>query len=396
MTGFDRMSLALQHKAPDRPPYDQSTRSSAIEIEAYQSLKEYLGMKGPSACFLRAHAQIERSVHNIMGIDTEGIRYMDESQYVQTEQGDTFYDAWSVPWHRTQGSHYYELAGNPLKTFSYDQILSMDWAPLVSDRCIAELKHQVDYQKNHYHDALFCDQIGAGIFERAWYLRGFEQFLVDLMIEQKEVHAFLEKITNHQIEGYARIIDAVGDAIFGVLITDDLATQDSLICSKELYREMIKPYQRKLIEYLRGRGMHVVFHSCGAVEPLIGDLLEIGVEILHPIQRSARGMDPYGLKQTYGKDLVLWGGGCDTDFLQKASMWEIVEEVKRSVDQLGADGGFVFTTTHCIQPGTPPENILAMAGAIKGERQREGHEIDWVWEQMEEQNVSFDRWDRDE
>ena len=112
--------------------------------------------------------------------------------------------------------------------------------------------------------------------------------------------------------------------------------------------------------------MKVIFHSCGAVLPLIPDLLEAGVEILHPIQHSAKGMNPLDIKREYGKDLTIWGGGLDTALLQTASPIEIEDEVKRTLEGMARDGGFVYSTTHCIQPGTPPENILAMTAALKG------------------------------
>ncbi len=391
MTARERVVRALAHHQPDRVPYDQSSRSSAIEVEAYQALKSLLGIETPTACFIRAHAVLEEPVRQLLGVDTEFIHHMPAYSWRTDGRDDLFTDAWQVPWRRRKGASYYELDANPLASLDYDVILKQQWSPLVASDTAAILRAQANDCYHTHDSALFCDQIGAGLFERAWYLRGFEQFLMDLMLEKPAVHAYMEKILAHQIEGYAAVFDAVGDHVSGVLLTDDLATQDSLIFSRELYREMIFPYQKRLLDYIRSRGQLVVFHSCGAVYPLIPDLLEAGVEILHPIQRSAAGMDPVRIKREFGKDLVLWGAGCDTALLQSGKPAEIVEDVRRSVEALAADGGFVFTTTHCIQPGTPPQNILAMAGAVQGRPQPIGHEADWAFDAMQKNGGAYAR-----
>lgn len=378
MTKRERMACTLAHRQPDRVPYDQSSRSSAIEQQAYDDLKRFLGLKTPTTCFLRAHADIEEPVHRLLGIDTRFIRYMPPESWHRDGQDDLFVDPWRVPWRRRGGSYYYELDGNPLAGLEYDEILRARWAPLVSKEMSIVLRQRAKSAHQTTDDALFSDQIGAGLFERAWYLRGFEQFLVDLMLEKAAVHRFMERLLEHQMQGYADVFEAVGPYVEGVLLTDDLATQDSLIVSRDLYREMIFPYQKRLFDFIASFGKHLIYHSCGAVHPLIPDLMEAGVRILHPIQRSACGMDPLSIKREFGRDLTLWGAGCDTAFLQQAAPAEVVDDVVATLDALGGDGGFVYTPTHCIQPETNPRNILAMAGVLRGFRAPRGHELDWL------------------
>ena len=364
MNGRERVLRALAHREGDRIPYDQSSRSSAIELEPYGELKAYLGINTPTRCFIRSHAVMEEPVRRRLGIDTEFIRWMPPESWKRDGNDDLFIDAWEVPWRRRAGSHYYELDHSPLAAMDRSMILTMPWRPLVSDSIADTLQEMAAGRREGEPLALFSDQIGAGLFERAWYLRGLEQFLVELLLEKRWVHAFMERILQHQMEGYERIFSVIGADIIGVLMTDDLAAQQSLLVSRETYREMILPYHRRLLDFIRSRGQKVVFHSCGAVQRLIPDLLEAGVEIIHPIQHTAVGMDPLSIKREYGKDLVLWGAGCDTSLLQYGSVHDIREDVRRRVEALGRDGGFVYTTTHCIQPGTPPENILAMADAL--------------------------------
>jgi uroporphyrinogen decarboxylase len=229
---------------------------------------------------------------------------------------------------------------------------------------LSEMTEQAQRWSEKYEQVLLCDVVGAGVFERAWYLRGFEKLMMELVLDPQFAAGFLEKILEHQLSGYDRLLRAIGRYIDGVWITDDLSTQDSLIVSPDLYRQLIKPYQRRLVEYLQQQEVSVVFHSCGAVAPLIPDLIDIGVRILHPVQLSARGMNAKQLKSEFGDDLVLWGGGCDSETLQQGKPEDVKEEVRRRIDIFAPGGGFIFTSTHCIQPRTPPENILVMIDTL--------------------------------
>jgi uroporphyrinogen decarboxylase len=365
MTSREKIDAALDRReAP--VGYDQSSRSSAIEYSAYNDLKKYLGMDTPTTCFLRAHAELEQPVMDRLGVDTRFLHAFPEYCWIQEPGGDhIFVDAWNVPWRRRTGSEYYELDKTPLSAMTHAEILSMSWDPLVDQRQSAILAAEGQWWHEHTEYALFCDQIGAGVFERAWYLRGYEQFFIEIIQEKAFAHRFLEKILEHQIEGYRKVIEAAGPWIKGVLLTDDLASQSSLLISPDLYREMVYPYHKKLLAFLASENMRVVFHSCGAVYDLLPDLISAGVRILHPVQVSAENMDLQKIKQQYGSDIVLWGGGCDTALLQNGTPRAVRESVLSNLKILAPGGGYVFTTTHCIQPGTPGENIIAMSEALR-------------------------------
>ena len=365
MTSRERVRLALAHKEADRIPFDLGSRSSAIEEEAYDALKGFLKIEKPTRRFIRSHAELDREVIELFGIDTDYVRAIPPASWRTDGKDELYVDKWNVPWRKKEGALYYELDTCPLRGMDPGEILKQAWPPLVSERMVREMAVQARRLHDEGEAALFTDFIGAGVFERAWYLRGFEDFAVELMVEKSFAHAYLEKILQRQIEAYQTILDAVGPYIEGVWITDDIATQDSLMFSPETYREMIKPYQKRLLEYLRSRNMKVIFHTCGAVYPLIPDLLEIGVEIIHPLQLNARGMETAKLKKEFGRDLVFWGGGCNIEVLQTGSAADVHDEVKRRIGDLAPGGGFVFTPTHCIQPHTAPENVMAMIDALR-------------------------------
>jgi uroporphyrinogen decarboxylase len=152
-----------------------------------------------------------------------------------------------------------------------------------------------------------------------------------------------------------------------VLEADDMAGQQSLLFSPETYRKIIKPRHEKLFFFIKEQApIRLFFHSCGAIRPLIADLIDAGIDILNPVQISAAGMDPKELKQEFGRDLIFWGGGVDTQgVLGTGTPEEVKEDVKRNIEALAPGGGFVFAAVHDIQANVPPENIMAMWEAWK-------------------------------
>lgn len=141
---------------------------------------------------------------------------------------------------------------------------------------------------------------------------------------------------------------------------DDLCTQDGWVISPELYRKMIKPKQRRLVQAIKSKSdVKIYYHSWGAVFNLIPDLIEIGFDILNPIQVSARHMDTRQLKKEYGYDITFWGGGVDTQSVfPYGTPDQVADEVKRRIDDLAPGGGFVFATVHNIQAYVPPKNVV--------------------------------------
>lgn len=144
---------------------------------------------------------------------------------------------------------------------------------------------------------------------------------------------------------------------------DDLGVQDTTAISPEMYRKYVKPRHKKLFSHIKKLSPHcyIFLHSCGSVYDVISDLIEVGVDILNPVQVSAAKMDTRKLKKEFGKDLTFWGGGVDTqDILPHRSPQQVKDEVRRRIDDLAPGGGFVFATMHNIQDDVPPENIMAM------------------------------------
>ena len=154
----------------------------------------------------------------------------------------------------------------------------------------------------------------------------------------------------------------VKDYIQIVAVSDDLGTQNNLIISPDLYKSSIKPLHKKIWRFVKDKSNASLFlHCCGSIKKLIPDFLELGVDILNPVQVSAADMEAVKLKQEFGNEITFWGGGCDTQkVLPFGTIEEVKQEVKKRIAHLSSDGGFIFAAVHNIQPDVPPENIVTM------------------------------------
>jgi uroporphyrinogen decarboxylase len=175
----------------------------------------------------------------------------------------------------------------------------------------------------------------------------------------------LDHITDYFAERLVRMLDAAGDRIDLVFLADDLGSQTGLLFSRQMYREILQPYHRRLTQIVhRTPGVKAVFHSDGAVFEVIPDLLDAGIDVLEAVQTDAAGMEPERLKHEFGRDLCFHGGISVQHLLPHADADTVARECRRLVEILGEDGGYIAAPAHAIQVGTPPENVDAMLRAL--------------------------------
>jgi len=217
------------------------------------------------------------------------------------------------------------------------------------------LSEQTDY-------LIVGDIMCLGPFEGACFLRGYDQFLTDLHTDPVLAEAILDKVLEIDIGLWDAFLGQVGEYVDVVAQGDDLGTQRSLYISPKMYRQYIKPRHQKLYDFVRSKSKAKIFmHSCGSIYDAIPDLIEVGVQILNPIQRSAAKMDIANLKREFGRDLCFWGGGIDVQqVLPTASLSEIRDEVKHTMDILAPGGGFVFVASHNIQADVSPDRVQCL------------------------------------
>ncbi len=369
MTPKERVRTAVRLETPDRIPLDLgSTNCTTMTLKAYESLKRELGVGGESRFIMKNFqiVEIDEEVLQRLDIDTRGVHGRPtRSEVREVIDERTYVSDWGITYHMPEGGLYYDMVKNPLRGAGLEELESFRWPEAEDPARIRGLKARAErlHRENRY--AIVGDMVETGIFEPCWYLRGFEDFLLDLVADKPFAHALLAKMLEVQLARYRYFLSEVGEFLDVVFVGDDLATSESTIMSPSLYREMVKPYQKRYFEEIkRLTGARLLYHSCGNVMDFIPDLIEIGVDILNPIQVNAHGMDTAELKGRFGDRLCFWGGIDTSRVLPRGGRAEVEEEVRRRIGDLGPNG-YVLGPVHDVQPDVPGSNILAMVRAAR-------------------------------
>jgi uroporphyrinogen decarboxylase len=202
-------------------------------------------------------------------------------------------------------------------------------------------------------------RIGS-VFEIAWQLRGMQEFLVDLAASPEIPHYIMDRLGEVYVENTRRVLDLAGERLDMVYFYDDVATQNSLMISPDMWREFVRPHHARLVDLAHARGLPVMYHCDGAIYPLIPALIDLGIDVLNPIQPDAKNMDGRKLKTEFGDRLAFHGGIDIMRTLPHGTPGEVAAEVRDRVQALGRGGGYILCSSHHIQPDTPVENVLAM------------------------------------
>lgn len=220
----------------------------------------------------------------------------------------------------------------------------------------------VDMMKTYGNKYAVIGDVETMFFEMSWYLTGLEKFLMDMMLEEEYLGILMDKIMNYIIIAGKKLIEMGVDILW---CGDDFGSQQCMIIDPENWRSIFKPRIKYMFEEFRKArpDIKIAWHSCGSILPIIPDFIEIGLDILNPIQPLAKGMDPLFLKNTYGKDLVFFGGIDVQELLPNGSPQMVKDEIRRRIDILGKGGGYILAPAHNIQPDTPIENIIAFFDA---------------------------------
>ncbi len=368
-THKERVLMALNHEQPDRNPLDLGGRQTTLSIIAYENLKKLLGLsKLPTK--VMAHTwqtcYIDDVVLDKFDIDTRHIRPTSKvnqaigEKLSLAENNNTFVDEWGVT--RQVVGDYANLIGHPLRTASLEDLESFPWPDPADDYDFKGIREPAKklFEDNEY---ALVGSLGSpgNIFEQAWYVRGLEEFMKDLIKNKDLAHALMHKILTVRKRNVELYLNEVGKFIDVIQLADDLAGQQNLLISPQIYRELVKPYQLELCEYVRSMTKaKIYFHSCGSIAPLLDELVEIGVEILNPVQVSATNMDTRDLKKRYGTKLAFWGAIDTFEALPNGSRSDVQAEVRKRITDLGTGGGYVMGPVHNICADVPPENVVTM------------------------------------
>jgi uroporphyrinogen decarboxylase len=372
LTRRERIIRALNHQEPDRVPFDiGGTAASSIHPDVYGGVLSLLGwppeaeftkhvtvlteMVTPSEKFLdHVDACVRKVGPQIPRRDEEGPGYV--QRYV---------DEWGVTWARADEVSEFADKGGPFQRHepSEQELERYAWPDISDPSRYVGIREEVERVRRETDAAVVCE-IPYGIVRECQRMRGFTEFLEDLLINQTYAEALMEKVVDVVTAIIDRTLDEVPDPDV-CLWAEDMGFQERAYMRPELYRRMVKPYHRRLVEAIQKRtDAKVMVHSDGSIRELLADLVDIGVQVINPVQVSAAGMDSAELKREFGADLSFWGAIDTQHVLPFASPDEVKHEVKVRIHDLATGGGYVAASGHNIQREVPPENVLAMIEAV--------------------------------
>ncbi|MGQ9555366.1 MAG: uroporphyrinogen decarboxylase family protein [Anaerolineae bacterium] len=373
MTSRERLLTALNHREPDRVPFDMgSTQVSGISVLAYQRLRQHLRLPylEPTVCdTIQQLALPDDDIVERLGIDVRGLFPLNAHNWniINVDAGDNwqYTDEWGITYHFPKHDGlYYTIVANPIPASSTtpEEIAHHPWPDCGDLRRIEGLRQMAERYRAQGR-AVMLKGVLAGIFEMAQRMRGTENFMVDLLADRVSAEALLDRMVQCKLGFWEMALPRLGDVVDVVSEADDYGTQVSQLVSPRLFRELMKPRLKIVFERIHQLAPQakLFFHSCGSIREILPDFIEIGVDIINPVHVRAAGMEPAALKRDFGRDVVFWGGGVDTQgVLPSGTPEQVREDVRHNLEALMPGGGYVFNTIHNIQADVPPENIIAM------------------------------------
>ena len=369
------MKSALAHKEPDRIPFDiGGTMVTGINVNALRNLRKHLGLSEETQVRDRVTQMADTGDEIIerLKIDVKNVSPQPPSKPGRAKdlglQGDHYvlYDEFGMGWRMpARGGHYYDLFDSPLKDAqTVKDVEDYPWPDPLDEARYVNLKAGANHIVYDEKKAYVLGRVCSGMWETAMWMTGYEKFYADMILNQKLVHAIMSKLLEIKMKYWEKALERVGENVLVASTADDLGGQRGLLVSLELYRELIWPYHKRLFEFIKKKAkskVYIFFHNDGAIWETLDLLIEAGVDIINPWQVNCRGMgDTAKFKKEYGKDLTVWGGSCDTQYvLAFGTPEEVRDETKRRIEDLAPGGGFIFAPIHVIQGGVPPENIMA-------------------------------------
>jgi uroporphyrinogen decarboxylase len=373
MTNRERVLTALNHKQPDKVPVsigstivDGLTRYAKDAYEAFRNLPLTETRITHPAMQTAATPQWLRDE---LGMEFETVAMRSPFADSTAHDADGSYtDEFGIYWRKSS------LYNDPVKGLLYgsitqEDILKNPWPDAYDKGRVAGLREEALKIQAKGDKILVADIMCGGPFEQSLWMRGWQDFLCDFYVDPVLAETLMDRITESAISFWDAYLGEIGDLVDIVCQGDDIGMQDRSIVSREMYDKYIKKYHKRLYDFIKSKTKAKIFmHSCGSVYDLLPGLIEAGVDILNPVQISARNMEPDRLKHDFGSELVFWGAIDTQHILPTGSAQEIRDCVMMLVETLGRDGGYVLAPGHNIQNYVEPWRIHAMVEAMKEAR----------------------------
>jgi uroporphyrinogen decarboxylase len=346
MTHRERVLTALNHEEPDRVPvYVEYTPEAKARMLAH--VRKSSAAPGDADL----DSLLDHDLRSFQIGPVTGYHLRDEPEYE---------DEWGIGWKWVQnavGSRYTEIAVHPLADITDPAAIKVP-----DFRREERYAKCIELVRNHGRDCCIIGSIVCTLFELSWYLRGLTRVLQDMCLNKDFLHAYLDKLLDWAMQAGARLVEAGVDIIY---LGDDFGSQASMLISPGMFREFFKPRYARLYARFKeiNPAIRIAHHSCGYILPLIDDFVEIGLDVLNPVQPLA--MDPSAIKQRFGKRLTLWGTVDEQRVLPFGTVEEVAEEVKLRLRTIAPGGGFILAPAHNVQADTPLANILAVYETVQ-------------------------------
>jgi len=358
MTSRERVLNALNGKQVDRTPV---SLGFGVRPPVKKELMRLMGFDSVG--------QTDEYLQSFSDLRWVGPKYVGPPSRNFTDENGIYTDVWGVK--RAEVNYraddvYWEICEYPLAKIENARELHDYEFPSAGWFDYASLTEQIESHGNKYAIVM-----GNGnIFETAWYMRGLDTMLMDLISDQELAAAFLTKVTDFYIEYFSRALSVAnrsGENPIDIVFTaDDVGTQEGLMLSLDLWEKMIKPHHKRLNGVLHGYGAKVMYHSDGAVSEALEGLIDMGIDVLEALQFEAKGMSPEYMKNNFGDRLCFHGGVSVQSTFPFGSPDDVSNEVAERIRVLGKNGGYIIAPSHAVQAGTPAENLVAFLNSAAG------------------------------
>lgn len=413
MTSQERFVAALNHRQPDAVPVDfGATAVTGMHVNVVIALREHYGLERRPVKVHEPYQMlglVEDDLQRALGLDVEGVfaaetmfgfrneswkpwrmddgREVLVSEHFRTTRdanGDTLIypkgDLDAPPSGRMpKGGYFFDsiIRQEPIDDARLDPADNLEEFGQVSDADLAYFEADAGRAAAtgrgviaNFGGTALGDiaLVPAPFLKRPKGIRDIEEWYISLLTRSGYVHRVFAAQTEIALANLEKVRARVGDRVQAVFICGtDFGTQTSTFCSVEAFRSLFLPYYKKVNDWIHARTPWKTFkHSCGAVRSLLPSFIDAGFDIWNPVQFSAAGLDPVAIKREFGRDLVFWGGGVDTQkTLPFGTPAEVREEVLRRCEVLAKGGGFVFNAVHNVQGNTPTANVVAMIEAVR-------------------------------
>lgn len=377
MTPRERVLTAINHEQPDRVPLVIGVNNATgIKMKPYQGIKEIAGIEaadryiydwpelGTAEIDEETMLRLHSDVRGVLDLEPESVLRRNRERAPHSD----CIDSWGSGQMEIKPGDWFPGIHPLADTRTLEDLDNYPgWPDMHDPSRVAHVRETARQLAGQNEYAILATPWLLFPFERAHAMQGMETFLLNMAMDRDFAVALLERIAHHCKQLMGHFLQELGDNVDIIKIGDDLGMQKGLMISPKMYRDILKPIHADFIDFIKSRtSAKVLFHSCGDVAPLIGDFIEIGVDILNPIQTSTGSIsDLPSLKKNFGKNIVFCGGIDAHRILPFGSVEDVREEVRRVMQILGPGGGCMIGAVHTVMNDVPPENVLAMVDAVE-------------------------------